>query len=143
AEGPGADQSDAAARLDLADRCIHLEVGQAVVDRLVAMALADPPGDDGDVRPLRGHLAGAPQPAGAHPAIAVYDLAQLDPRVHLPEPLEAGVARPGRREWDREVQLDDLRPERPRQVDAAVGRARVHVDDRVAQADHGFEAATE
>ena len=130
AEGRRPDHRVAAAGVGLADRRVPLEVGQAVVDRLVAVPLAAAAGDDGDVRPSREGRDGPLQPAGRHLAVAVDELDQRDLRGDVLQPLEAGVARPGRRERDREVQLDDLRPQRPGQLDAAVGRARIDVDDR-------------
>ena len=132
----GEDHGVAAARFDLSDRDVPLEIGHAVVDRLIAIALAAPAEDHGDVGPLFQHRHGAVQPARHHLAVAVDNLDVFDARGDLLQPLEAGISRAGCRERARQVQLHDLRPQRPRQFDAAVRRIRIDVDDRQVAPDH-------
>ena len=81
--------------------------------------------------------------SGSDLHVAVDELHVLDVGPALAQVLEARVAGAGRRERDRQVQLDDRDPERPRRLDRAVGGARVDVDDPIGLAAQGAEATAQ
>jgi hypothetical protein len=143
AEGRHEDHGIAATRFDLSDRHVPLEVGKAVVDGLIAISLATPAVDHGDVGPLLEHCAGAIQPARRNLTVTVDDLNECDIRIELHQPLETDVSRPGRRERERQVQLDDFHIHGPRQLDTAVRRIRIDVHHQQTAPDQRNKALAE
>ena len=94
--GVDADHHVAVREVDLADRQVPLDVGQAVVDRPLGIPLATTSGDQGDVGMLLEVTSATVQPAVDHLAVAVDEHDEADVRGDLEQPLETLVARRGR-----------------------------------------------
>ena len=126
----------ATASFDLTERRIPLKIGQAVIDGLIAISFAPTAVHDSDTRLFSEHLAGVVQPARHNLTIPIDELNKPNRPVELQQPLNTRIASSCRREWQRQVQLDDFHAHGPRQLNAPVHRIRINVHYRKASPCH-------
>ena len=123
------------------DRGRPFGVDQAVVAAGIGVAFAPAAGDRRKARVGVQPRCRVFDPAFDDLAIAIDELDEVGPpRARFHQRGETGVAGAGGGEGARKVKLHDLGPKRARRLDAAVGRAGIHIDKPVHAAAKGVEA---
>ena len=143
AEGRDPHQGVPAAGEGGADGGVPLQVAQEVVGGGAGLALAPAAADHGQAGVGEEGRPGGLQPVGDDLAVAVDELDEGRARHDGQQPVGPRVAGAGRGERGVAIQLDDLGAGAAGEVEAAVGRAGVHVDDPAGRARQGIQAGAE